>query len=122
MEITTLLILALIGLAAGFLGGSVGLGVGIIMIPAMVMFLGLSQKAAQGTSVAVMLPPIGILAAYNYYKQGYVNFKYAFIIALTFIIGGWIGSKVALALPEAVMKKAFGILMVLMAIKIFFSK
>ncbi len=84
----TLIILISIGLAAGVLGGMVGLGGGIIIIPALIMLLGLGQKEAQGTSVAIMLPPIGILAVLNYYKAGYVNVKFALVIALAFILGG----------------------------------
>jgi uncharacterized membrane protein YfcA len=122
METNTLIILVVIGLAAGILGGMVGLGGGLIMIPAMVMFLGFSQKAAQGTSVAVMLPPIGILAAWNYYKAGYVNMKYALIMAFAFILGGWLGSKLAIALPDAYVKRIFAVVMVVTAVKMFFSK
>jgi uncharacterized protein len=122
METSTLIILVLIGLAAGVLGGMIGLGGGLIMIPALVMLLGFSQKAAQGTSVAVMLPPIGILAAWNYYKAGYVNMKYALIIAFAFILGGWLGSKIAIALPDVMVKRIFAIIMVVTAAKMFFSK
>ena len=88
MDAMTLIILISIGLAAGVLGGMVGLGGGIIIIPALIMLLGLGQKEAQGTSVAIMLPPIGILAVLNYYKAGYVNVKFALVIALAFILGG----------------------------------
>jgi uncharacterized membrane protein YfcA len=122
MDAMTLTFLILIGLAAGVLGGMVGLGGGIIMIPAMVMLLGLGQKEAQGTSVAVMLPPIGVLAAWNYYKAGYVNIKFALVIALAFIIGGWFGSKIAIAIPEVLMKKIFAGIMIVMAIKLIVSK
>jgi hypothetical protein len=122
METNTLIILVLIGLTAGILGGMIGLGGGLIMIPALVIFLGFSQKAAQGTSVAVMLPPIGILAAWNYYKAGYVNMKYALIIAFAFILGGWLGSKLAIALPDVIVKRIFALLMAVTAAKMFFSK
>jgi uncharacterized membrane protein YfcA len=122
MEIGTLLILIGIGLAAGILGGMVGLGGGLIIIPGLVMLLGLAQKEAQGTSVAIMLPPIGILAAYNYYKAGYVNIKYAMIIAVAFILGGWLGSKMAVALPDAAVKKVFAVVMIVTALKMIFSK
>lgn len=105
MDITTVLILALIGLVAGTMGGMVGLGGGLIIVPAMVYLLGADQKTAQGTSIAIMLPPIGLFAAINYYKAGYINVKYAVIIAATFLIGGYLGSKLAIALPEAVVKK-----------------
>jgi len=99
----------------------VGIGGGLLMIPALVIFLGFSQKAAQGTSVAVMLPPIGILAAWNYYKAGYVNMKYALIIAFAFILGGWLGSKIAIALPETIVKRFFAALLVVTAVKMFFE-
>ena len=122
MEIGTLLILIGIGLAAGILGGMVGLGGGLIIIPGLVMLLGLAQKEAQGTSVAIMLPPIGILAAYNYYKAGYVNIKYAMIIAVAFILGGWLGSKMAVVLPDAVVKKVFAVVMIVTALKMILSK
>jgi len=122
MDISTVLILALIGLLAGTMGGMVGLGGGLIIVPAMVYFLGADQKMAQGTSIAIMLPPIGLFAAMNYYKAGYINIKYAAIIAATFLIGGYIGSKLAIALPEAVVKKIFAGLMIITAIKMIFTK
>lgn len=122
MNITTLLILILIGLAAGAFSGLVGLGGGIIMIPAMVLFLGMSQYMAQGTSLAVMLPPIGILAAYNYWKAGELNLKFALIIAVTFVVGSYFGSKFALNIPQDSMRKIFAIFLVIMAINLFFKK
>lgn len=122
MSVTTIFILIAIGLFAGILGGMIGLGGGIIMIPAMVMFLAMDQKMAQGTSIAVMLPPIGLLAVINYYRAGYVNVPYAMIIAATFMVGGFLGSKLALALPEAAMRKMFAVLLVVIAAKMFFSK
>ena len=122
MEISTVIILALIGLAAGTMGGMVGLGGGLIIVPAMIYFMGADQKTAQGTSIAIMLPPIGLFAAINYYKAGYINVKYAAIIAITFLLGGYLGSKLAIALPEAVVKKIFAGLMIVTAIKMIFSK
>jgi len=124
MTTTTLLILIGIGLAAGLLSGLIGVGGGIIVVPALVYLLGLTQHSAQGTSLALMLPPIGILAAMNYYKAGELNVKYAAIIALAFIIGGYFGSKLSLTfISEEVMKKIFGIIMFAVSIKlVFFSK
>jgi len=122
MEISTIIILTIIGLAAGILGGLVGIGGGMLIIPALVMALGMSQKAAQGTSVAIMLPPIGILAAWNYYKAGLVDIKYALIIAAGFILGGWLGSKAAIALPELMVRRIFAGIMLITAIKMIFSK
>lgn len=124
MSISTLIILLLVGLAAGILSGMVGVGGGIIIVPALVYFVGLSQHAAQGTSLALMLPPIGILAAMNYYKSGMLNIKYALIIAIAFVIGGYIGSKLSITyIDEALMKRIFGMIMLVAAVKlVFFSK
>jgi uncharacterized protein len=122
MSGATFLILAVIGLAAGFLGGMIGLGGAIILIPAMVMFLAMDQRTAQGTTIAIMLPPIGFFAAFNYYKAGYVNIKYALVIAVVFMIGGYLGSKVALNVPVTVLKKIFAVVLVLIAAKMVFTK
>jgi len=122
MNLTTILILVIIGLMAGVFGGMFGVGGAIIMIPALVYFLGVDQHTAQGTSVAIMLPPIGLFAAYNYYKAGEVNIWYAVIIAIAFMAGGYFGSLIALKLPENLMKKIFGILLILVALRMIFSK
>lgn len=124
MTTSTLLILICIGLLAGILSGLIGVGGGIIIVPALVYFLGLNQHMAQGTSLALMLPPIGILAAMNYYKAGQLNVKYALVIAVAFIIGGYFGSKLSIDfISENIMKKVFGIIMLVAAIKlVFFSK
>ncbi|MHC1708723.1 MAG: TSUP family transporter [Bacteroidales bacterium] len=122
MNATTIIILIIIGLAAGFFGGMVGLGGGVIMIPAMVYFLGMTQQAAQGTSLAVMLPPVGILAVMNYYKAGQMDIKYGLIIAATFVIGGYFGSKLALGIPVATMKKIFGFALLIIAIQMIIKK
>lgn len=124
MDLSTLLILIVIGLLAGLLSGLIGVGGGIIIVPALVYFLGLSQHMAQGTSLALMLPPIGILAAMNYYKAGELNVKYAIVIAIAFIVGGYFGSKISIdVISETLMKKLFGIILLVTAIKIlFFSK
>lgn len=122
MDAYTLIVLVLIGLFAGVLGGLVGVGGGLIIVPALIMILGFGPKEAQGTSLAVLLPPIGILAVVNYYRAGYVDMKYALIIALAFIFGGWIGSKFAIALPDAVVKKVFAGFMIITALKMLFTK
>jgi len=122
MTITTILVLIVIGLLAGILSGIVGIGGGLLMIPMLIFFLGLSQHAAQGTSLAVMLPPIGILAVMNYYKAGFVEWKFALIIAITFIIGGYFGAKFAVSVSPIVLKKIFGVVLLLAAIKMIFGK
>ena len=122
MNFITIIILVIIGLMAGVFGGLFGVGGAVIMIPALVYFLGVDQHMAQGTSLAVMLPPIGLFAAYNYYKDGQVNIWFAVIIAISFMIGGYFGSKLALNLSEQVMKKAFAIFLILLALRMIFSK
>jgi uncharacterized protein len=124
MKMTTsmLLILIVIGILTGVMAGMLGIGGAIIMIPALVFILGISQQTAQGTSLAVMLPPIGIIAAYNYYKAGQVNIKFAIVLALFFLIGSYFGSKLALSIPQQVLKKVFGILLLLVAAKMLLSK
>ncbi len=122
MSISMVLILIGIGIITGAMAGMLGIGGAIIMIPALVYFMGFSQQMAQGTSLAVMLPPIGILAAYNYYKAGHVDIKFAIILAGTFLIGSYFGSKFALTLPQATLKKIFGILLLLVATKMLLSK
>jgi len=122
MSTSVLLILILIGVVTGIAAGMLGIGGAIIMVPALVFILGLSQHSAQGTSLAVMLPPIGIIAAYNYYKAGQVNIKFALILAAAFIIGSYFGSKLALNIPQPLLKKIFGLLLLLVAAKMLLSK
>ena len=122
MNLTTLILLALIGLAAGILSGVAGVGGGVIVIPALIFLLGMSQFEAQGTSLAMMIPPIGILAAWNYYKDGFINWKYALILAIFFVIGGWLGSKFILNIPQNIVKKGFAVFILLIALKMLFSK
>lgn len=122
MSVATFLILLGIGLAAGMLAGVVGVGGGIIIVPALVYFLGLGQHMAQGTSILLMLPPIGVLAAWNYYKDGSYNLAYAAVIAIFFIIGGYFGSRWALKVDAALLRKLFGGFMILVALKLIFGK
>ena len=114
--------LAAIGIVTGVMAGMLGIGGAIIMVPALVFIMGFSQQMAQGTSLAVMLPPIGIIAAYNYWKAGQVNLKFALILAAAFIIGSYFGSKLALSLPQALLKKIFGILLLLVAARMLLNK
>lgn len=117
---TTIILLILIGLAAGFLSGLVGIGGGVIIVPALVILLGFSQKLAQGTSLGILLLPIGIFAVINYYKQGYLNVNYVAIVSVAFVLGGFLGSKLALSLSDEKMKKIFAVVMMLIAIKMLF--
>ena len=122
MDITTCIILIVIGLLAGILSGLVGVGGGILMIPLLIMFMGLTQHQAQGTALFAMLPPIGILAAMNYYKEGFVKWEYAAVMALTFVVGGYFGSKLSINLPDQTVRRVFGVIMLIGAIKLIFSK
>ncbi len=122
MTSSTLIILILIGLFAGAFSGMIGLGGGLIIIPALIYLLGMNQYMAQGTSLAIMLPPIGLMAAFNYYKAGALNLKYAMIIAVAFFIGGYFGSKWALTIPEAVLRKIFAVALIIVAIRMLWPK
>jgi uncharacterized membrane protein YfcA len=120
MSIQTLLLLAIIGLAAGILSGMIGIGGGIIIVPALVLILGFTQQQAQGTSLGLLLLPVGILAVLNYYKQGYIDVKVVAIMSVTFILGGWLGSKLSLSLPQETVKKVFAAVLLLIAGKMLF--
>ena len=122
MTLTTVLILLLIGLAAGFLSGMVGVGGGIILVPAMVYFLGYSQHEAQGTTLFLFLMPIGILGVYNYYQKDYVSIKTALVIASTFVVGSYLGSKLSISLDQTTVKRIFGVIILLISIKMIFDK
>lgn len=120
MSMQTIILLIAIGLLAGMLSGLVGIGGGIIIVPSLVFFLGFSQKLAQGTSLGVLLLPVGILAVWQFYKAGYVDVKSIWIISGAFLIGGFFGSKIALALPQETVKKIFGVFLLLIALKMIF--
>jgi uncharacterized membrane protein YfcA len=122
MSVETVLILLVIGIITGVMAGMLGIGGGLVVIPALVMIMGLSQQSAQGTSLAMMLPPIGILAAYNYYKAGHVDIRIALILAVAFILGSFFGSKLAIKLPQDILKKVFGVFLLLVAVKMLFWK
>ena len=122
MSISSIIVLIIIGLLAGLLSGLVGVGGGILIIPLLIMFLGFTQHQAQGTALFAMLPPIGILAAMNYYKEGFVKWEYAAVIALTFVLGGYFGSKISISLPNQIVRRVFGFVMLIGAIKFLFSK
>lgn len=119
---TELLILLAVGLVAGFLSGLVGIGGGIVIVPVLVYFFHMNQKMAQGTTLFMFMFPIGILGVYNYYKGGYVDYKSALIIAVTFVLGSYFGSKVVIGLDTKVVKQVFGGLLVLVGIKMLFNK
>lgn len=120
MDVQTILIIILVGIAAGILGGLVGVGGGIIIVPALVYFIGFSQKTAQGTSLGLIMLPVGILGVLQYYKQGHVDFRVVGMLAVGFLAGSYFGSKIALSLPQETVKKIFALLMIIIAVKMLF--
>ena len=120
MTIQTILILIIIGLAAGILGGLVGVGGGIIIVPSLVYFLSFSQKSAQGTSLGLLLLPVGIFGVIQYYKQGQIDLKVVAIISIGFLAGSYFGSRIALSLPQETIKKIFAIMLLLIGFKMLF--
>lgn len=122
MHLSDVFILIAVGILAGFVAGGLGVGGGIIIVPALIFIFGFTQHHAQGTSLAVLLFPIGILAVWNYYKNGYVNFKFVFILVLAFVIGSYFGSLLSVHLPAKILKKTFGVLMLIAGIKMILEK
>jgi uncharacterized membrane protein YfcA len=121
MTTQTIFILIAIGLLAGILSGFVGVGGGIVIVPGLVYMLGFSQHQAQGTSLFILSMPVVILATINYWKSGNVNWKFGLIIAATFILGGYIGSKLALKISPGLVKFLFGILMAYVSFRLIVS-
>ena len=111
----------LLGLLAGVISGMIGIGGGVIIVPSLIFLFGFSQPEAQGTTLGLLVPPIGILAAWTYYQQGYVNLKAAALICFGFVLGGWLGAKIAVGLPNNVLEKVFGVALLLIALKMIFS-
>jgi len=117
-----ILLYLLLGLTAGIFSGVIGIGGGIIIVPALVFLFGLSQHQAQGTTLALLVPPIGILAAWTYYRQGYVNLQIAAFICLGFFFGSLLGAKVATGLSDTVLEKVFGVALLLISLKMIFGR
>ena len=117
MNTETIILLIIVGLAAGVLSGLVGVGGGIIIVPSLVYFLGYSQHQAQGTSLGLLLLPIGILAVINYYNKGYIDIKAVAIMTFAFVAGGWLGSKFALSISQETLRKIFAIVLFYTALR-----
>ena len=111
-----------LGIAVGSVSGLIGLGGGVFLIPALTYFYGMSQKRAQGTSIATLLLPVGILAFWSYYRAGHADLKLALLIAVGFMIGGWFGGQYAQHLSETALRRGFAVLLVLLAIKLVLQK
>jgi uncharacterized membrane protein YfcA len=116
-SVTQLLILVLVGLLAGALSGFVGVGGGIIIVPAMIYFMHMNQMQAQGVSLALLMLPVGVLGVMNYYKAGHIQFNYVLIMAVGFVLGNYFGSKYAMRVPEHKIKFLFSLLMLYVAVQ-----
>ena len=114
--------LLFLGLIAGSFSGLIGIGGGVIIVPALILIFGFSQQIAQGTTLALLVPPIGLLAVADYYKKGYVDIKAAIIIAIGFIVGSVVGAKFAINLPEQTLRRIFSVVVVVIGIRMFFFK
>ncbi len=110
----------LLGLSVGTLSGLIGIGGGVLITPALVYWFGFSQHNAQGTTLALLVPPIGLLGAWTYFQKGYVDFKVAAIICLGFLFGGLIGATFAVDLPEQLLQRVFGTAMILLGLNMIF--
>jgi hypothetical protein len=114
---TNILLYLLLGLLAGVLSGLIGIGGGVIIVPALIFFFGLSQHQAQGTTLAMLIPPVGILAAWTYYKQGFVLMEIAGYMCVGFFLGGFLGAKIAIHLSNVTLEKIFGLALLFIAMK-----
>jgi len=112
----------LLGLIAGTFSGLVGIGGGTIIVPALVFLFGFSQHQAQGTTLALLVPPIGLLAAWTYYREGYVDLGVAVLICAGFFLGGLIGAKLAIKLSDVTLERVFGVALLLISLKMIFTR
>jgi len=123
MNITVVLSLVVIGLLAGIFSGFMGVGGGVVMIPLMILFLGYNQHEAQGLSLAVLAIPVTFIAAYTYHTSGFpIDWKFAVIVAVFFVLGAFVGSKFAVKIDQNLLKKIFAVVLVVAAVKLFFGK
>lgn len=113
-------LLVLIGVVAGLLGGLLGIGGAVIIIPALVLLLGYSQYEAQGTTLLMLVMPVSSMAAWQYYKSGYVDVKAALILGLMFLVGSYLGAKLVAYVPVELLKKAFALILIVIAVKLLF--
>lgn len=123
MNLEVFIYLILIGVIAGLFSGFMGVGGGVIMIPLLMFLLGYDQHQAQGMSLAVLAVPVTFVAAYTYHKTGHpIDWKFALIIAGSFVLGGFLGSKLALKIDEQLLRKIFAVVLIIVALRLFFSK
>lgn len=110
------------GLLVGVLSGMVGVGGGIVLVPILVFFFGFTQHMAQGTSTAMLLPPIGILAAWTYYRNGMVDVRAAALLCAGFVLGGYFGAKLAVSMDKDVLRRSFGAVLLGISLKLILGK
>jgi uncharacterized protein len=122
LSMNGIIILLVMGLVAGILSGMVGIGGGIILVPALIYFFGFSQHSAQGTVLFMFLMPIGILGALNYWQAGYIDWKVACIMCSTFVIGSFLGSKLAISIDGLTLKRVFGAVIFILSVKMMYGK
>ena len=116
------MVLIVLGIVAGMLSGLIGIGGGVIIVPALVLILGFSQHQAQGTTLALMVPPIGILAAWSYYRQGFVDLHAALFICIGFLAGSLLGARLATNISNTVLERIFGVTLLLISVKMIVAK
>jgi uncharacterized protein len=123
LTLNTVILIVVLGIAAGLLSGMVGIGGGIVIVPVLMMFFGLSQHTAQGTTLAMLSFPVSLVGAWTYYKKGMVDWRIAAILSIGFVVGGYFGSKYAVSVPSLIVKRFFAVLMIIVAVKfLFFDK
>lgn len=111
-----------LGLVAGICGGVFGIGGGAVLVPALVFLFGLTQHQAQGTTLAILVPPIGLLAAMRYYYSGNVKLDIAGFVCLGFLVGGLLGAHFVQNVPEPWLKKMFGVFLLVVSLRMIFFK
>ncbi|MGI9526856.1 MAG: sulfite exporter TauE/SafE family protein [Weeksellaceae bacterium] len=121
MKLEQIILLVITGICAGFIGGLAGVGGGIVIVPFLMIFLGMTQHEAQGTSMGTLMLPVAAMAAYNYYDAGYINWKYVIFLAISFVVGGYLGSKLAISLDQKLLKRIFATILVVGAIKMYWD-
>jgi uncharacterized protein len=111
---TTLILLAL-GLVAGVFAGMFGIGGGLIIVPALLFFVKLKEVEAIGTSLAALIPPVGLLGAAEYYRNGFINIRYAGLVALGLFVGAYFGARIMISLPPDLIRRLYGIFLLAIA-------
>ena len=119
---TEIMALVALGLAAGALSGLIGIGGGVIIVPALVFLFHFTQHRAEGTTLAMLIPPVGLLAILPYYRNGHVDIRVAALICLGFVFGGWAGGHFANALPAATLQRVFGAVLLVLALRMLWGR